>query len=197
MTASETAFAQQVAGLLPAQGEWTESDYLWLTNHTNRLVELTDGHIEVLLMPTERHQALVAFLYVLLRSFAERIKGKVVFAPFRLRLPSGKFREPDLLLLRSARDPRRHNAFWDGADLVVEVLSEDDPSRDLVTKRSEYALAGVPEYWIVDGQSETVIVLRLEDSAYVVHGTFGRGTVVESALAPDLLFPVTDLLDAE
>ena len=47
--------AREVALLFPAQGEWSEDDHLWLTNHTKRLVELTDGHIEVLPMPTEEH----------------------------------------------------------------------------------------------------------------------------------------------
>ena len=43
--------AWEVALLLPAQGAWSEDDYLWLTDHTRGLVELTDGHIEVLPLP--------------------------------------------------------------------------------------------------------------------------------------------------
>jgi hypothetical protein len=38
---------------------------------------------------------------------------------------SGKFREPDLLLLLSAADKRRQNRFWLGADLALEVVSEE------------------------------------------------------------------------
>jgi hypothetical protein len=34
------------------QGLWTEEQYLALTNQTNRLIEFTDGVIEVLPMPT-------------------------------------------------------------------------------------------------------------------------------------------------
>ena len=45
--------------------------------------------------------------------------------------------------------------------LVVEVIGEDDPERDLVTKRLEYAQAGIPEYWIVDPRTDTIDVLRL------------------------------------
>ena len=43
--------AWEVALLFPAQGEWSEDDYLWLTDHTRCLVEFTDGHVEVLPMP--------------------------------------------------------------------------------------------------------------------------------------------------
>jgi Uma2 family endonuclease len=55
--------AWEVALLLPAQGEWSEDDYLWLTDHTRCLVELTDGRVEVLPMPTDEHQRIVLFLY--------------------------------------------------------------------------------------------------------------------------------------
>ena len=58
----------------------------------------------------------------------------------------GRFREPDLLLLRDRSGPHRQDRFWLGADLVVEVVSPDDPARDLVDKRSDYAAAGIAEY---------------------------------------------------
>jgi hypothetical protein len=41
---------------MPEQGAWTEEQYLRLTDHTNQLVEFTDGVLEVLPMPTDRHQ---------------------------------------------------------------------------------------------------------------------------------------------
>ena len=85
----------------------------------------------------------------------------MLVAPLRLRLWREKIREPDLLFLADANDPRRQDAYWTGADLVIEVVSRDDPQRDLVTKRSEYAQAGIPEYWIVDPQTATITVLRL------------------------------------
>lgn len=186
----------EIVGLLPAPGEWGDADYLWLTRRTNRLVELAHGCVEVLPMPTERHQAIVAALFLALFAFVTRVGGAVLFAPFRLRLGPGRFREPDLLMLRSAGDARRHDAYWDGADLVIEVLSEDEPSRDLVTKRAEYAQAGIPEYWIVDGQLETITVLRLEGAEYVEHATFGRGATLTSPLLSGLELSVTDVFPA-
>ena len=134
--------AWEVAFLFPAQGAWSEEDYLYLD--TNHLVEFSDGNIEVLPMPSDKHQSIVFFLSALLGAFAQKMGGKVLFAPLRLRLWSEKIREPDLLFLADANDPRRQNAYWTGADLVIEVVSRDDPQRDLVTKRSEYAQAGIP-----------------------------------------------------
>lgn len=41
---------------------------------------------------------------------------------------------------------RADRRFWDGADLALEVVSEDKQERDLVDKRADYAEAHVPEY---------------------------------------------------
>ncbi len=185
-----------IAALLPAQGEWSEESYLWLTNHTNRLVEFSDGRIEVLPMPTEKHQAMLKYLFLAFFKFVEPLGGTVFFAALRLRLKTGRFREPDLLLLLSANDPRRGDAFWTGADLVLEVVSPDAPNRDLVKKRKEYAQAGIPEYWIIHPQAEQIIVLRLDGAKYIEHGTFGRGATATSALLADFEVDVNAALDA-
>jgi Uma2 family endonuclease len=47
--------------------------------------------------------------------------------------------------------------------LVVEVLSESNKRNDLVLKRGDYALAGIPAYWIVDHLAGTLILLQLGD----------------------------------
>src|SRR6266702_484554 len=59
--------AWEVAYLFPSQGDWTEEEYLALD--TNRLVELSDGCLEVLAMPTIFHQLIVAHLHDLLHRF--------------------------------------------------------------------------------------------------------------------------------
>jgi Uma2 family endonuclease len=106
---------------------------------------LSDGFVEVLPMPTDRHQAILGFLFLAFHAFVAPLGGKVRFVALRLRLRRGQFREPDLLLLLSAKDPRLQDRFWTGADLVVEVVSKDHPERDLVQKRNDYAQAKIPE----------------------------------------------------
>src|SRR5215212_2902545 len=90
-TDTEQEWSQVLVDLLPAQGEWSEEAYLWLTNHTNRLIELSNGRIEVLPMPTERHQAMLKHLFLAFFTFVERRGGIVFFAALRLRLKTGKF----------------------------------------------------------------------------------------------------------
>jgi Uma2 family endonuclease len=169
----------ELANFFPRQGEWTEEAYLTL--NTNHLVELTRGCLEFLPMPTHGHQMVVAYLYRLLATFVEaHSPGVVLFAPLRVRLWAGQFREPDVLYMRAANRHRIHD-YWDGADLLMEVVSPTRPEHDRQTKRSEYAQAGIPEYWIVDLLANRITVLVLDGSAYRVHGDYGPGETASSA----------------
>jgi Uma2 family endonuclease len=190
-------FKQLLIDLLPDQGNWGEEAYLWLTDHTNRLVEYTDGYLEPLPMPTDKHQTVLQFLFLAFRAFVVPMGGKVQFAALRLQVRPGKFREPDLLLLKSDADPRRANRFWTGADLTLEVVSKEKPERDLVDKRSDYAEGNIPEYWIVNPLNDTITVLVLKGKKYAKHGSFVRGQQATSVILPGFSVRVADVFDAK
>jgi Uma2 family endonuclease len=98
--------------------------------------------------------------------------------------------------MRREHAERIHEEWWDAADLVMEVVNKDAKGRrrDLVTKRREYARAGIPEYWIVDPQEERITVLRLVGKRYVVHGAFGEGTAATSHLLVGFTVDVAKVL---
>lgn len=183
--------AWDIARLFPAQGCWTEEDYLTLD--TNLRVEYADGSVEVHEMPTQQHQLIIAFLYRRLAEFATAHGlGIAMFAGIRVRLWPGKYREPDIVFMHRSHEDRRSEQYWDGADLVMEVISVNR-ERDLVTKRHEYARARIPEYWIVDPRDRRITVLRLEDGDYVLHGAFEPGSTASSALFPAFAVAVEDV----
>ena len=182
--------------LLPLQGLWTEEQYLKLTDQTNQLIEFTDGYLEGLSMPTRSHQRMLAQLYELFVAFLRPRGGEVLFAPLRLQIRPGKQREPDMLLVLDAQDPRNQDRFWLGADLVVEIVSADNPERDTVEKVADYAEARIPEYWIVNPVDETITVLKLDGDAYAEHGTFRRGESAASALLDGFAVWVDEVFDA-
>ena len=176
--------AWDIARLFPAQGVWHEGDYLALD--TNHLVEFTDGYVEVLPMPKPAHQRIVLFLRDEIHAFSRSSKlGEVLVAPMRIRLRERKFREPDVMFMLTDHATRKGEEFWEGADLVMEVVSPDAESytRDYTSKRSDYAEAGVAEYWIIDPQERKVLVLKLSDGDYVVHGEFTTGHASSALLA--------------
>jgi Uma2 family endonuclease len=182
---------------LDRQGSFSEREYLALTDNTTRLVEFADGLLEILPMPTDYHQVLLRFAFLAFHAFITPLGGTVHFAPLRLRIRKGKFREPDLLLLLSATDPRRQNRFWTGADLVLEVVSEDKPQRDLIDKRRDYALAGIPEYWIVNPMAEQILVLGLNKKRYRRLGNYQRGDMAKSSLLAGFQVSIDDVFDSK
>jgi Uma2 family endonuclease len=182
-----------VALLFPAQGAWSEDEYLAL--HTNRLVEFDDGCLEVLPMPTLLHQMIVKLLFMRLEAFVTaQMTGTVLFAPLPVRLWPGKFREPDLVYLRPER-VRNLRGQPEGADLAVEVVSEGEENRerDLDIKPKEYARAGISEYWIVDPETQRVIVLSLDGQTYREHGVFRVGDTAESVLLEGFQVEVSEI----
>jgi len=187
-----------IAQLFPAQGCWTEREYLDL--NTNQLVEYSHGFVEFLPMPTTPHHRIVLLLVNLLNAFAAAQNlGEALIAGVRVRLWDGKYREPDVVFMLAEHASRITDDFWDGADLVMEVVSdsESDRHRDLVTKREEYAKAGIPEYWIVDRELGQITVLVLDGPAYAVHGVFSRGQRATSKLLPGFTVDVTAVLAAK
>jgi Uma2 family endonuclease len=189
----------EIAFLFPAQGDWTEKDYLNLDRlHSGYpLLELSEGRLEVLPMPTELHQLILLSFVRLLLSFVEvHAPGVVLTSGMRIRLGKGRFREPDVVYMKARHAARRHNEFWDGADLVMEVVSAGakDRERDWEIKPREYARAGIPEYWIVDPERQFVRVLMLRGKSYRVHGDFKVGEKASSVLLPGFRVEVSALL---
>jgi Uma2 family endonuclease len=179
---------------LAGRTDWKEADFLRLD--TNHILEFTDGLIEALAMPTSSHQRILSYLCDELRAFAKVEKsGEVLRAPMPIRLRPGKFREPDLMFMLKGHSDRKKEYFWLGADLVMEVVSDDDESRhrDHVQKREEYAEAGIPEYWIVDPATNVITVLSLHRGEYRTHGEFTKKQRATSVLLPGFSVGVSDV----
>jgi Uma2 family endonuclease len=186
----------EMAIFYPLQGDWTEEEYLAL--HTNRLVELVDGCLEVQPMPAIWHQRIAQFLFLILHEFilARRL-GEVFIAPLPVRLWPKQMREPDVLFVRPNRITDRKRP-PQGVDLAIEVVSEGEENRerDFVIKRAEYAKAKIPEYWIIDAEKQRIIVLTLDGDDYRVHGEFGPGSQATSVLLPGFAVDVSAVLAA-
>jgi Uma2 family endonuclease len=196
---SDADYVWEVATLFPEQGEWSEEQYLELTDHSKRRIEFTDGRLEFLAMPTDIHESLVEFLFFALHEFVEKQQlGKVRWTGIRLRIRPRKYRFPDIIFLHKDNFHARHNRAWEAADLVMEVVSGDpkDRQRDYEDKLIAYAEAKVAEYWIVDYERRVVIVHRLDGERYAVHGESAPGQQAVSVRLPEFSIDVDALFAA-
>lgn len=192
----------EVARMYPIQGTWTAKEYLALEAAGGRLIEFVDGSLEFPQMPKRMHQRIVRFLMRVLEEVVRSgAGGEALAAPFPVYVAPNRYREPDVVYQRPGR-PDAQADYADGADLVIEVVSDDarDRERDLIVKRSEYAQAGIPEYWIVDPETRTIHVLTLDGvepgGAYRVHGEFKAGESASSVLLEGFAVAVDEVFKA-
>jgi len=115
--------------------------------------EWADGEVTVFMPPTDKHQAVVGFLYMLISLFSNLGQlGSVRIAPLEMRArPDGPAREPDILFVAQEHQERLTPERVVGpADLIVEIVSKSSLVRDRIEKFYEYQEMGVREYWIID-----------------------------------------------
>lgn len=192
---TEPELTWEIARLFPAQGEWSEEEFFALDN--NHRVEYSDGFLEFLPMPTIFHQLILQFLYDALKSFVNAGDlGTVVISGYKVRLQARKFREPDIVFIKTAHRSGITEQYCEKADLVIEVVSDQNRPHDIKTKRVEYAQAGIPEYWIIDPERHeiTVLVLKSRQKAYTEFGVFRKGTKAASKLLSGFAVDVTTVL---
>jgi len=177
------------------QGNWTVDQYLRL--ETNHFIEFHDGVLEFLPAPTEFHQFLVLSLCTRINShITSRGLGIALFGPLPLRLNDQLYRVPDVMFMATEHGFRRHNRFWDGADLVMEVVNTDDPNRDFEEERADYASAGIPEYWIIDPERREITVLILKGNRYAERGIYATRQRATSSLLKGFAVDVSKLFKA-
>jgi Uma2 family endonuclease len=110
---------------------------------------------------------------------------KVFVAPFSVRLnPVADRRddtvlEPDLLVVcdPAKLDKRGCNG---APDLVIEILSPSTARNDKVVKLNKYQNAGVREYWIVEPDTQTVLICVLDAGGRYIFSSYddtGRAPV--------------------
>jgi Uma2 family endonuclease len=162
---------------------------------TNQPCELWEGKIIMSPSPSFFHQKVVLRLYRHLYDWvARRELGEVITAPLDMVLSEHRVTQPDVAFITQQRLHIIERAIMGPADLVAEVISLGDRSRDRIEKRDLYEQYGVLEYWIIDPEARSVEVLALEHGSYQLVMRCGPGQVAASRLLPGFEIKVDALL---
>lgn len=160
----------------------TYDDYRQFPDDGKRY-ELLDGEIFMTPAPAPRHQFASKRLHRMLEEYFEVAGGRMVFsAPLDVILTDADVVQPDLVVVDRSQVSGRG---VEGAPLVVvEILSPSRPAYDRLTKATRYAACGVPHFWIVDPDAQTVECFELQSGAYRLRGSAsGRETLDVPAFA--------------
>jgi Uma2 family endonuclease len=153
-------------------------------------VELIDGEVIEMSPIGDPHVGCVINLnHLLVRGVGERARVQVQ-GP--VRIPPRSVPEPDLAILRP-RSYRRAGARPVDVFMVIEV-ADTSLRYDRMVKLGLYARAGIPEYWIVDANAETLDVYRApSDDGYTDHRHLASGGTIAPLAFPDAVIPIDSI----
>ena len=177
-----------------AEQHYTWEDFIALPDDDRR--ELLDGRLVEMDVPGELHEWVVAMLVHRLQQWAMANQVGIVFASgYKVRVRRDRGFMPDVQLFRRGGRPLQHAGLESGApDLAAEVISPSSGRYDRVHKLQGYAAIGVPEYWIVDPERQTLERLVLEESGtYRIADALGGDDTLAPASMPGFVMPLGEL----
>ncbi|MEA5449499.1 Uma2 family endonuclease [Leptolyngbya sp. CCNP1308] len=177
-------------------------EYLAYDDGTEHFYELFNG--ELIEVPPEsgyntsvafflsiQLAALVGHLRVRLHGLELEVRGEP-----KNRYPDLTVIQPEHIQLLAKRNTIRLT--MPPPALVMEVVSPGELQweRDYVAKRAQYEDLGIPEYWIINPQDQTVLVLAQQGQGFAPVGTFAGEQPIASAQFAGLTLTAAQLFAA-
>ncbi|MFP4008976.1 MAG: Uma2 family endonuclease [Spirulinaceae cyanobacterium] len=177
-------------------------DYLSYQDDSDKLYELFNG--ELIEVPPESglNSEIATFLLLQFAAIIDyrRVRGHGLELEVR---GEPRNRYPDLTIIPEEHIQQlktRNTIRLDFAPplLVVEVVSpgEIQRHRDYIAKRMQYQDCGIREYWIVDPQTQTILILELTETGYREVGNFSNDDLIQSPGFSNLNLSVSAIFNA-
>lgn len=174
---------------------WTYNEMVAELPETNQPTELWNGEIVMSPAPHPHHQEIVLNFAHRLKDFAAIGKlGKTYVSPVDVVLTQKRVVQPDVLFIFKARLGIVKDYIDGVPDLAMEVISETSWQRDRIEKKALYEQCGLPEYWIIDPDTETIEVFALVKGVYQLHSRGARAQPTKSKLIAGFSLAFKELL---
>lgn len=174
-------------------GVYSYADYLtWKFDQT---VELFKGKILQMSGPSRRHQGMSREINGVFYNYFKNYQCKFYAAPFDVRLydkaKSVKANkdiftvvQPDICIICDLEKLDDRGCLG-APDLVIEILSPGNSSKEMKLKKALYEESGVREYLIFDPEHENVFQFHLTDE-----GIYSPATIyVDDEILTSVIFP--------
>ncbi|MGD2180368.1 Uma2 family endonuclease [Lusitaniella coriacea] len=182
------------------------AEYLQYNDGTDTVYELVEGELIPMSLGTGKHGGIIEFIN---DCFKEKLKARdssLTSKDMRIgvRSPRGgrwdTSRIPDIVVLpipqwESLANREAVIEFNELPPLlVVEVVSKSTQTTDYRSKRSEYAVLEIPEYWIVDPLQEVITICTLVEGFYDATEFRGEESII-SPTFPELALTAAQVLE--
>lgn len=183
-------------------GLYTYADYLtWTFEQT---VEIIKGKILPMSAPSRKHQEISWSLTLKIGNHFANHPCRAYAAPFDVRLldksKSAKANkniitvvQPDICIVCDLKKLDDKGCLG-APDLVVEILSPGNSTKEMKTKKQLYEENEIREYWIVDPERECAFQFHLTESGVYSPATiYVKEDVLECVIFPDLKVALEDI----
>jgi Uma2 family endonuclease len=187
--------------------DYTYADYL--TWKFDEAVELIKGKIlKMSPAPRTRHQRILRNLNILFNSVMNFEQCEYFIAPFDVRLydktKSQKARkeihtvvQPDLCIICDQNKIDEYGCIG-APDLIVEILSPGNSTKEMRTKFNLYEESGVREYWVADPEHQTIHLFYAdEQDKYQLSKIYVYEDILQSVIFPELTVDLKDVFPEE
>lgn len=167
-------------------------------------MEFINGEIYLLASPSIGHQEILGRLHLIFNEYFKAKKCKVFLAPFDVHFKKKDIKEPDVMQpdVSVACDLENNvtekGRYMGTPTLVMEILSDNTRTKDMIDKLNTYRLSGVKEYWIIDQKQENIMVYGFADHEIDRYKIYEKGDIAHSfvfnGLAADIASLFSDLL---
>ena len=165
---------------IPKKKKYTAEEFFEFTKDKEDRYELIDGRIyrmgDIYMMssPAVKHQRIIREIGSELRNYLKGKKCEIFMAPLDVVLfkkdkeKSQNVFQPDIFVVC---DPKKisKERIYGAPDFIVEVISASNPENDCVYKLNVYMQYGVKEYWIVNPDTNNILVYIKDEDKIRFH----------------------------
>lgn len=171
--------------------------YQWITEDVK--AEFINGKIVIHSPVKRQHWDANDLLSRLLSVYVSLKKlGRVGTEKVMISLSRNDY-EPDLVFFSQEKVAAftKDQVLFPAPDFVVEILSPSTAKHDRTTKKDDYALHGIPEYWIVNPIKQQIeqYILPSASTAYFPAKIHKRGEMIESKAIDGFKIDVAAIFD--
>jgi Uma2 family endonuclease len=180
---------------------YSYADYLTWFDNIRR--ELINGFIKLMSpAPSKMHQEISVALSGSFYQYLKRIPCQVFHAPFDVRLPNNDEKDekkiytvvqPDICVIC---DPEKldDKGCLGPPDLIIEIVSDQNPKRDVKEKFELYQRHGVSEYWMIFPDERTLFVYLLnKEGKYENVGIYAEDEKVKVNIFDDFHIDLAEI----
>jgi len=184
--------------------KYTYRDYLNMPDDGNRW-EIIDGVPYMMAAPNTQHQRIFTKIFKRFANFLEGKRCEVFPAPYDIRLPIYDEKrddditnivQPDITVFcdPSAIDEKGGKL---PPDIAIEILSPSSAKMDRIRKFWLYEMAGVKEYWIVDGANKNIEVYLHNGDKFQSKELYCIGDTLASSVLEGFELEISDVFPDE